>query len=262
MIDYFHEEKNRHSYGQRRVDKSWKDALQPWLQERRVKHAADVGCGGGIYAKALVDMGVSSVTGIDFSEPTIQASTETFGEDAAISMVWGTAEHLPLAKESVDLVLARALIHHLNDVSLFISEANRVLKKDGLLLIQDRTLTDCLLPGSRDHVRGYFFTAFPELVPLERKRRPAGKEVLEKLSESGFGDIEENQLWETRKRYPGKEEWLHELKERTGRSILQHLSDEKLEELLSYLNHCLPAEEPIVEKDRWTIWKAEKKGVR
>lgn len=43
-----------------------------------------------------------------------------------------------------------------------------------------------------------------------------------------------------------------------GRSILHELDDDELSALISYIDKAITNEENIVEKDRWTIWKAVK----
>ncbi len=78
------------------------------------------------------------------------------------------------------------------------------------------------------------------------------------MKEVGFKNIEEIKLWETRKVYENKEQLLKDLSERTGRSILHELDDEELGQLLGYLDQSLINNHKIVEKDRWTIWKAVK----
>lgn len=70
--------------------------------------------------------------------------------------------------------------------------------------------------------------------------------------------MQEVQLWETRNVYEQKEQLLKDLRERTGRSILHELDDEELNELVNYLDKSISTESSIVEKDRWTIWKAVK----
>ncbi|SDN00730.1 hypothetical protein [Paenibacillus jilunlii] len=50
--------------------------------------------------------------------------------------------------------------------------------------------------------------------------------------------------------------------QRKGRSILHELTDNELVELVSFMKERLgtvqPTVQPIEEKDRWTVWVAEK----
>ncbi len=55
-----------------------------------------------------------------------------------------------------------------------------------------------------------------------------------------------------------KEQLLKDLSQRTGRSILHELNDDELNWLIEHIDKSLSINTNIVEKDRWTIWKAVK----
>jgi hypothetical protein len=59
-----------------------------------------------------------------------------------------------------------------------------------------------------------------------------------------------------RRRYTDREDYLAEIAQRTGRSILHELSDAELEHLVGELRGRLP-EGPVVEQDRWTLWSGQ-----
>lgn len=154
------------------------------------------------------------------------------------------------------MVIERALIHHLWDLHACFKEAHRLLKDGGVFIIQDRTPDDCLLEGDNTNIRGYLFELFPKLIDEEIKRRHSSQTVIEALQEAGFKKIEEVKLWETRKVYENKAQLLKDISERTGRSILYELDDKELSLLTDYVQKKVTKENNIVEKDRWTIWKA------
>lgn len=203
-------------------------------------------------------MGVPSVTGVDFSKEILKGARDNCSEYQSISFKLGDALNTGLESNSYDLLLERALIHHINDLQKCFEEAYRVLKDDGVYIIQDRTPEDCLLKGSDNHIRGYFFEQFPKLIEKETKRRYDSQFVIKTLTETGFKEIQEVKLWETRKVYKNKKELLKELSERTGRSILHDLDDKELKILINYIDKATLNENNIVERDRWTIWKAIK----
>ena len=66
-------------------------------------------------------------------------------------------------------------------------------------------------------------------------------------------------LWEVRRRYGDREDYLSEIAQRTGRSILHDLDDTQLTHLVDELRRRLP-DGPVVERDRWTIWRAVNGG--
>ncbi|UUZ85627.1 hypothetical protein LJK88_20245 [Paenibacillus sp. P26] len=136
-----------------------------------------------------------------------------------------------------------------------------MLKPGGMLVVQDRTPEDCLLEGSPKHLRGYWFESYPRLIPLETGRRHSAETVKQALREAGFAEAEELTLWERRKRYARFDEYEKELLTRTGRSILHELTDEELLRLAAYIRQeaGFGPEDPVVERDRWTIWFVHKK---
>ena len=81
-----------------------------------------------------------------------------------------------------NIVFQRALIHHLKDYRPCFAEARRVLAPGGTLIVQDRTPDDVRLPGSAEHLRGYFFECFPRLLAVELARRPTDAAVRDALA--------------------------------------------------------------------------------
>lgn len=255
----FHDKNNQSTYAMREATLTWNEKIEE-LVDVKGKRVADIGCGGGIYSKALVDLGATMVTGVDFSEHILSSACTNCSDYPNIKFVCGNANNTNLPDGEYDLILTRALIHHLQDLHPFFLEAHRLLKSNGILLIQDRTPEDCLLEGSQTHIRGYFFEKFPNLVQTETSRRHSNNTVIEILDSSGFSIVESSPFWETRRSYNDIESLAEDLQKRTGRSILHELSDTKLDNLITYIREQLAeTKSPIVEKDRWTIWKAVKK---
>jgi 2-polyprenyl-3-methyl-5-hydroxy-6-metoxy-1,4-benzoquinol methylase len=62
----FHSAQNRYTYASREADPAWRQAISE-IVAMEGKDALDIGCGGGIYTKALAQMGAAHVTGVDFS---------------------------------------------------------------------------------------------------------------------------------------------------------------------------------------------------
>ncbi|UOQ84392.1 class I SAM-dependent methyltransferase [Gracilibacillus salinarum] len=256
----FHNQANRTSYTTRTADQSWLELLKKIVPFENVSQALDIGCGGGIYSKALSDLGATSVTALDFSEAILEGAKENCRDYHNISFAYGTAYETALESNSFDLLLQRALIHHIKDLDTCFHEAFRLIQDNGHIVVQDRTPEDCLLEGDNSHVRGYFFECFPRLIETEASRRYKSHVVMDALKEAGFKNIKVMQLWETRKVYQQKKQLLHDISERTGRSILHELDDQELQLLINHIDDSLldSTNTPIIEKDRWTIWVAEK----
>ncbi|WP_442599806.1 class I SAM-dependent methyltransferase [Neobacillus sp. D3-1R] len=255
----FQNQENRFTYSTREADNTWVNRIKE-ICDAEGKKVLDIGCGGGIYSKAFVKMGASEVWALDFSEQILSAAKENCNEYENISFHLGNALNTGLADQQFDIVLIRAVVHHINDINTCFKEAHRVLKPGGILLIQDRTPEDCLLEGSATHIRGYFFSKFPNLIDKEISRRYSTEKVFQEMSNVGFSEQNEYKLWEIRKSYTNMDDLEKDLLKRTGRSILHELSDPQLNDLVQYIKEQVghSALDSIIEKDRWTIWKAVK----
>jgi SAM-dependent methyltransferase len=252
----FHDPANQSTYSGRAADDSWREAVTQ-LVGPASGDVVDVGCGGGTYTRAWHELGAATVTGVDFSEPILEQARAEHRDLPGVTFRFGNAAATGLDDGSVDLVFERALIHHTPDLAAVAAEAARVLRPGGTFLIQDRTPDDVAQPGSPEHPRGWLFEVFPRLLDVENGRRPTGGLVSEALGAAGFAGVTSSSLWEVRRRYADREDYLDEIAQRTGRSILHELSDAELEHLVAELRARLPAG-PVVERDRWTLWRAQR----
>jgi ubiquinone/menaquinone biosynthesis C-methylase UbiE len=252
----FHASANRATYSGREADTSWREAVLG-LVDPVSADVVDIGCGGGTYTRAWHDAGAATVTGVDFSGPILEAARESHGDLPGVDFRSGEATATGLADASADIVFERALIHHVPDLFAVAAEAARLLRPGGVLLIQDRTPEDVAQPGSPTHPRGWLFDVFPRLLAVENGRRPTNPAVSDALTSAAVGELSMTSLWETRRRYADREDYLAEIAARTGRSILHELSDAELRHLADELRRRLP-DGPLVEQDRWTIWAARR----
>lgn len=177
-----------------------------------------------------------------------------------IRFVQGDAARTGLPDGSADVVLLRALIHHLPSIPAALAEAHRLLTAGGILLIQDRTMEDVLAAPSPEHFRGWFFEMFPRLIEVEAGRRPNAAEVDRALREAGFSGVSHYSLPEVRRTYSDLSELRSDLLSRTGRSILHELDDRELallvDRICERITRSVSAEQGIREVDYWTLWRA------
>ncbi|WP_144941164.1 class I SAM-dependent methyltransferase [Paenibacillus sp. 32O-W] len=254
----FHDDKNRRTYAARISDESWVSLMKEMVEVSN-KRVADIGCGGGIYTKALIEMGATQAIGVDFSEVMLKGAMENCKNTPNAAFLLENAYHSNLTANEFDIVLERALIHHLSDLDACFKEANRIMKTGGILIVQDRTPEDCLLPGDENHIRGYFFEKFPRLIEKEIARRYDVNQVQQALESNGFRLDKTVSIREIRRVYDHFEALNTDLLLRTGRSILHELTDDELLDLISFIKDKLSGyKAPIVEKDSWTIWFAVK----
>ena len=251
----FRDPANRHVYSGRDASKEWRSCIASICDPAGLR-AVEIGCGGGIYTRALSEMGATSVNGIDNSEPMLATAREANRDLVGVTFKQGSADNIPLPADSADLILARGLIHHLPTLDDFAAECARILATGGTALIQDRTIEDTRQPAGVDNIRGYFFECFPRLRAYDSTRRWSDESVRSALSGAGLSGITATSIDETRAIHASPAALADQLRARSGRSILHELTDNEIEALIAYILARLPAEGEVVERDQWTIWSA------
>jgi len=99
------------------------------------KAILDVGCGDGEFSRVLgAAFPKASVTALDV------VASGHFAGGRNVSFVQGCVEELPFESNSFDVVVATLSLHHWDDKAKGITEAGRVLREDGLLIIGDPLL--------------------------------------------------------------------------------------------------------------------------
>lgn len=97
------------------------------------KVVLDVGSGVGYGSKILAEK-AGSVLALDISKEAVRYAGREYSADN-IELVVGDCQDLPLASESVDVVVSFELIEHLQGQRAHLLEISRVLKPDGLTVI-------------------------------------------------------------------------------------------------------------------------------
>jgi 2-polyprenyl-6-hydroxyphenyl methylase/3-demethylubiquinone-9 3-methyltransferase len=89
----------------------------------------DLGCGAGVLAPHVAHLGHAHV-GVD----VVAASTHQ-AQDRGVTVVLGDVRGLPLADCCADVVVAGEVLEHVPDLDLVVTEAIRVLRPGGTLVI-------------------------------------------------------------------------------------------------------------------------------
>jgi SAM-dependent methyltransferase len=92
------------------------------------KDILDYGCYDGWMIPRYQKMTPSSICGLDISETAIAKAQANYGDQAKFYA--GDAHAMPFPDESFDLVVGRAILHHL-DFDLALKEIRRVLRPNG-----------------------------------------------------------------------------------------------------------------------------------
>lgn len=93
----------------------------------------DLGCGDGVLSYLLNRNG-AEVIGIDFSFEALRYARNRTGKKN-INFIHGSAYSLPLEDNYFDAIVSSDVIEHVQNTELFLSEAKRVLKINGIAVI-------------------------------------------------------------------------------------------------------------------------------
>lgn len=98
----------------------------------------DIGTGPGLLAKEFALRSKEfGVVGIDFSPIAIKLARKNCRGLKNVNFLVGNAYQLPFPNKSFDMVLCKDTLHHFSNPKKALKEMIRVLKKDGLLYLQD-----------------------------------------------------------------------------------------------------------------------------
>jgi ubiquinone/menaquinone biosynthesis C-methylase UbiE len=129
----------------------------------KLKKVLELGCGNGKYTRQIIHA-VDHITATDFSEDMVVAATEKLKDLKSLTIEQADCYNLEYADESFDTVFMANLIHVVLKPELALSEARRVLKKNGRLIIVSFTSDGMSLENLEIMKERYLevFGKFPE----------------------------------------------------------------------------------------------------
>jgi len=116
----------------------WQKVLSSFEIETTGKSILEVGCGAGLFTSLLKNK-KNQVYGVDFSKGMIKVARKN---NPSVKYKIASADKLPFADNSFDIVVAAMLFHHLevqNVLTPSLGEMKRVLKKGGYLCVLDHS---------------------------------------------------------------------------------------------------------------------------
>lgn len=126
----FHDSRNRSTYASRTAEEQWIRMIREYV-DIHGKQILDLGCGGGIYSKVLARAGAEQVIAMDFSAEMLKGAKAYCKDIENITFLQGNALETNLEDGTIDVLLERALIHHIPDLKACFREAHRILKTNG-----------------------------------------------------------------------------------------------------------------------------------
>ncbi len=107
-----------------RITKGIEDASQ-W----QGKKVLDLGCGDGTYSYDLLQMGATSVLGLDPADAAINNAKEKFVNTPNLAFIVGNIYALDDLGQQFDIAVLRGVLHHLPDAAKAIEMAAKVARE-------------------------------------------------------------------------------------------------------------------------------------
>jgi ubiquinone/menaquinone biosynthesis C-methylase UbiE len=127
--------------------------IADFLGDLRDREVLELGCGMGEIT-TLLARSRARVTAIDISPRSVSVArrrAQLHGVACRIRLVSTAAERLPFEDESFDIVVGKAVLHHL-DVTRAAPELHRVLRDGGRAAFSEPLGTNPMLTFARDHL--------------------------------------------------------------------------------------------------------------
>ena len=129
----------------------------------------DLGSGTGANLDRLRRLGLpfGSLTGLDLTQAMLQRAQAKMDIRDSGAYSRGDMRHLPFADQSFDMVLSTWALSHISPARLAVSEASRVLKRDGVLVFLFWSLPPFPLSLAARAFAPLFLLRFVELADLQ-----------------------------------------------------------------------------------------------
>lgn len=129
------------------------------------KVVLDIASGEG-YGSYLLSKKASYVYGVDIDEKSIIHAQNKYSGISNLKYCTGSASAIPLADESVDIVVSFETIEHHDKHDEMMKEVKRVLKKDGFLFISspEKSIYKKRDPKNEFHIKELLLEEFQELL--------------------------------------------------------------------------------------------------
>ena len=159
------------------------------------KNVLDIASGEGYGSSMLAQSAANMVIGVDISEEAI-AHARTKYETNNLNFRVGSCSNIPLADNSIDVVVSFETIEHHDDHQGMMFEVKRVLRPDGVLIISSPDkleYSDKLDSHNEYHVKELYRDEFKELLRINfKKSRIYGQKIAYGsviLSEEGVSTV-------------------------------------------------------------------------
>ena len=168
-IDYFNSTAKDYdqSHDGKFVECMYEDIVNRVL-DLKPKIILDLGCGNGNIIARLQKRLNANYYGLDISEAMITQAEKRLHD---VHFMVGDAEKMPYVADKFDVIICNASFHHYPHPKAVICEMQRVLKKDGTLILGDPTAPFKVLTGFLNSAMAHIYHK---------------SEIIDLLSQEGF----------------------------------------------------------------------------
>lgn len=148
----------------------------------------EVGTGTGKYIPTILNIfnGINEIIGIDLDSESIRQATKTYSGNNNLKFLEMNAEQLKYEDHTFDTVCISNALHHTPPGSKVLDEIKRVLKKDGLIFINE-LVCDNQNEAQLSHVMYHHFSAeIDQRLGIYHRHTYTKKEVLDIIEEQGI----------------------------------------------------------------------------
>ena len=164
-----------------------------FISPHKDQHFLDAGCGNGNVTDALLQNGVTKLTGVDYSEDRIKEDTERFKNFSDVHFHTRSLDNTGFETNTFDRIVCRYIFEHVTNAKEILTELHRVLKVDGSIAIINF-----------DNIFFDFYTkneSFNNSLSALKAKLPqdfeVGRKLPQYLSQIGFKNVQ----WEAEKLY-------------------------------------------------------------
>lgn len=216
------------------------------LKIKKKSRILDVGCGAGHHTFFLEGLFNDETIGLDTS---IEMLKQVQRKTSKIKLIQAAGENIPLTNTIIALVFMSYVLHQVREKERLFSEAYRVLKSDGHLVI----LTSSHEQLKNDLLHQYF----PGILEKNLRRFPPLVEIEIKLIKTGFKQLKFSEISVNRE--ISAEEMIRRVKEKCM-SIFKLLSEEEFQKGLESFEKRLSSKfkDKLIYKDSSSLITATK----
>jgi SAM-dependent methyltransferase len=189
-------------------------ALKNLVAENGARRVLEVGCGTGHWLELLRPL-IDQIVGLD-------ASSGMLGEAAKLpgpmDLVCGSADTLPFAKSSFDLIYVVNAIHHFGDRKGFIEQARSMLRSGGMLALIGPDITS-------DSGHWFLYDYFPGAAEYDRSRFPLWEDIMRWMNAAGLAVQPLYEVENIESEIRGREILDYHFYQRHGTSTLMGITD-------------------------------------